>query len=69
MIFIDLIMAFTFEQAHHIGIVRSQLPFNLGHRSERLINVVKFVAYLSNSKIDLLLAELGVQLRHTVVMT
>ena len=66
MVLVDLIKALSFEEANHIGIIGSQLALDLRHGAERFVDVIQLVAYLSDAKIDLLFAKLGIKLCHSV---
>lgn len=39
-----------------------EITFDISHGSERLIDIIQLIADLSNSKIHLLLAEVGIEL-------
>ena len=65
-ILFNFVIAFSFEQVYHVLLLRLKSLLKASHRLERVVDIVKFVADLSDAQIHLLLEELRVDLCHVV---
>ena len=60
------VITLAFKKVEHVLFCGAQPTFHFGHRSERLVNVIEFVAYVCDAEIYLLPEEFIIDFRNLI---